>query len=179
MAAMTAELHCHWEPCRDPRCKQQGSDHLIGWGLGAMAGVARGLMLHLGVDPDDHPGQFDDLDQIVGEALLDLGADLLREKGIPTEWQRENGITPRPTAPDAPVLYQVDHAFEAAKRRARIRIIRGYVVRKFGSGWTIYPPDVDQDTIVRTPRTVPYLAGRRDLREVNEWIDAHPLAVTR
>jgi hypothetical protein len=61
-------------------------EHRFCVGLGpvtGLRGVARELLLYLGVDPADHPGLLIDLEKDIGEETLGIAESMLRERGIP------------------------------------------------------------------------------------------------
>lgn len=62
----------------------QGYDSMISIGpMSGLRGVARELILHLGVDPDEHPGLLIDVQQVIEEETLEIGRAMLAERGIP------------------------------------------------------------------------------------------------
>jgi hypothetical protein len=59
-------------------------DSMISIGpVSGLRGVARELILHLGVDPDEHPGLLVDVQQAIEEETLEIGRAMLTERGIP------------------------------------------------------------------------------------------------
>jgi hypothetical protein len=52
--------------------------------VSGLSGVALELILHLGVNPDDHPGLLIEVEQAIGEETLALGRAMLAERGIST-----------------------------------------------------------------------------------------------
>lgn len=54
-------------------------------GLGSTSDLAGGLMLHFGIAPTDHREVLAELDQEIGDLLLDLGRDVLRRHGLINE----------------------------------------------------------------------------------------------
>jgi hypothetical protein len=86
---MAWEEHNHWfqRRCTDYQfCTGPASIPMVGWGpLTAMRVVATGLMEHLGADPEKHSAALHELEQEVGEALLELGEQFLAEHNIPRD----------------------------------------------------------------------------------------------
>lgn len=80
--------HLTWTRCVDPSCRDQGKEGLLSGGyilFGAITGcseLAAALMAHYEVNPDDHPDVRAEIEQAIGEELLDTGAAILREHGI-------------------------------------------------------------------------------------------------
>ena len=60
-------------------------DAEVGWlftGLGGTRNLARSLMAHYDIDPDQHPGVVADLDGVIGEELLSVTRHTLAEHGL-------------------------------------------------------------------------------------------------
>jgi hypothetical protein len=61
------------------------ADPEIGWlftGLCGTRNLARSLMFHYDIDPDEHPGVLADLDGVIGEELLSVTRHTLAGHGI-------------------------------------------------------------------------------------------------
>ncbi|MEV1315299.1 hypothetical protein AB0J14_04360 [Micromonospora arborensis] len=81
--------HRRWRECTDySGCRDRGvegkvADQLISFGpLTGCFELAAALMAHYEVDPDAHPAVLFELEQAIGEAMLDTGRDILREHRI-------------------------------------------------------------------------------------------------
>ncbi len=51
--------------------------------ISGLSGVAAELMRHLGYEPAEHPDVLHELEQAIGEEMLDVGRDVLAERGMP------------------------------------------------------------------------------------------------
>jgi hypothetical protein len=85
---MTFEPHTHLEPmpCRDYKGCADGPrpDMFVPMGpITGMRGVATELLLHLGYQPAEHPDALHELEQAIGEEMLDVGRQVLAEHGLP------------------------------------------------------------------------------------------------
>lgn len=61
------------------------TDPQIGWtftGLGGTRNLARSLMYHYDIDPDQYPRELADLDDVLGEELLSVARRTLEEQGL-------------------------------------------------------------------------------------------------
>jgi hypothetical protein len=57
----------------------------VGWlftGLCGTRNLARSLMAHYGIDPDQHPKVLSDLDDVIGEELLSVTRRTLADHGL-------------------------------------------------------------------------------------------------
>lgn len=81
--------HRVWMPCTNPYyCQHRGvegnaPDSLISFGpLTGCSELAAELMRHYEVDPSQHPEVLWEIEQAIGEEMLDIGRNILREHGI-------------------------------------------------------------------------------------------------
>ncbi len=85
------EQHSHLEfvPCtgwRAQDCRGPRPDMFVPMGpITGMRGVADELMRHLGYDPREHPDVLHELEQAIGEEMLDTGRQILAEHGLPAK----------------------------------------------------------------------------------------------
>jgi hypothetical protein len=84
-----AHYHRKWRECTDyADCLYRGAeglidDCLISFGpISGCSELAAALMRHYEVDPTQHPDALFEMEQAIGEAMLDTGRDILREHGI-------------------------------------------------------------------------------------------------
>lgn len=77
--------YCH--DCRGPLtadCRKCNPEPLAVLGsLSGMQVLAKSLLAHYEIDPDEHPEIVNELEIEVGEELLDLGREALARHGVP------------------------------------------------------------------------------------------------
>jgi hypothetical protein len=85
---MAAHLHYRLvaDRCSDGNSSCTGAPNYNPWVLmgpiSGLSGVAGELMRHLGHDPADHPAVLIELEQAIGEEMLDTGREVLTGHGL-------------------------------------------------------------------------------------------------
>jgi hypothetical protein len=90
--------HWHWEPTRCTRygCDGRTPEMLIAMGpISGVVNVARELIGHFEIDPDEHDGLLLEVEQAIGDQMLDTMREILAERRIPIP--AETDLLPIPT----------------------------------------------------------------------------------
>lgn len=83
VSARLEHYHLEYRLCTDYTCDGSRPDMFVPMGpITGMRGVAAELMRHFGFEPTEHQDVWSELEQAIGEEMLDTGRDILTEHGL-------------------------------------------------------------------------------------------------